>query len=346
MTQLIEFVESINILPGLIVSIFLVVINLSALLALIGNIKIPHTQKIIKFKEKRVRLKLTDIPKTFEDWEIHYAEYKEIIKQYKLNYQKLTNKQIEEDNTDQEIEREITPYNINFDVTNVIGKKEKTNSPVDRPSNLKSSTVAMVQDNSLSGQARNSQKWINNNLEVIQEMEEKEYNIDALPEVALFVNPELKDLFDRDIDVTEQHEIMNRNRKKTNIANRIEMDDIDELKKDRTKTSIKIKNTEIEKEKKLDDFITMFKDTTNQWKTIDPNIRKKSENNPIRPSNVIIEDSLNFFDENEISEIQMHPTFKVLNPNGQNDLKQINGLNDVKEAKPVRPPSKFNIFGN
>jgi len=351
MTQLVELADNINILPGLIVSIFLAVINFTALLALLGNIKIPHTQKIIRFKEKRVRLKLADIPKTFDDWESHYAEYKEMIKNYRRNYQKLLDKEIVETEEDKEIEREITPYNIMVDVADVVGKNDRPvvqNFPTlnRTQSELRVSTVAPNQpDNKLLGQSRLLIKDVNAQAKAETNID-KNPALDQQEPVALFNNPELRDLFDQNKDVADQYEIMNRNRKKTNIAIGVDHGDLEDVKRQYAKSTIKMRDNEREKEKKLDEFLNMFKDTANQFKTIDPNDRRKVEMPKQMKVSIVPEDSLNFFEDDEMQDLQFNQTHKVLNPSRVVNRPELPDQDDLRKPTGGQNRGKFTIFGS
>jgi len=351
MTQLLELANNINILPGLIVSIFLAVINFTALLALLGNIKIPHTQKIIKFKEKRVKLKLADIPKTFEDWDAHYAEYKEIIKNYRKNYQKLLNKEIVETEEDKAIEREITPYNVMVDVADVVGKNDK---PVfqNYPTNFRtqsefrmSTVIPGTGENKLLGQSKFVGKDAQADTKEDQ-IVDKSPVIDDQEPVALFNNPELRDLFDQNKAVADEYEIMNRNRKKTNIAIGIDNGDLEDIKQQFAKSTIKIRDNEREKEKKLDEFINMFKGTGNQFKNIDPNDRKKVEVPRQMKVSIVPEDSLNFFEDEEMQDLQFNQTHKVLNPSRVVNRPELPDQDDPKKATISQNRGKLTIFGS
>jgi hypothetical protein len=350
MTQLIELAENINILPGLIVSIFLAVINVTALLALLGNIKIPHTQKIIRFKEKRVRLKLADIPKTFDDWETHYAEYKELVKNYRRNYQKLLDKEIFETEEDKEIEREITPYHVMADVADVVGKNDRPsvqNFPTQNrnSSELRMSAVIQNQpDHKLLAQSRLLIKETKNqtNGETAGDMNPV---IDQAEPVALFNNPELRDLFDQNKDVADQYEIMNRNRKKTNIAAGAEQGDLEDIKHQYAKSMIKMQNAEREKEKKLDEFLYMFKDNVNQFKTIDPHDRKKVEMPRQMKVSIVPEDSLNFFEDDDMQGLQFNPTHKVLNPSRVANRPELPEQDGLRKPTGNLARGKITIFG-
>ena len=113
-----------NILPGLIVAIFICIINFFVFLLLISNKKLPFGQRFLKFPEKKPKLILNDLQPAFSDWDGFISEYEDIIKTYKANYEKLTGIELENSEIEEEENREMKPYYVMNDYSEMLPKKQ------------------------------------------------------------------------------------------------------------------------------------------------------------------------------------------------------------------------------
>lgn len=182
-----------NILPGLIVSIFIGILNFFLFLLILSNKKLPVGKRFLKFSEKNPKLFLNDLPKAFQDWDEFFTEYEEIVKNYKINYEKITGLAIDNSEDEEEIDREMKPYYIMNDFSELLPKNSKnayTNEISEVFNERSAFGVSQVENTS---NVHNFTLPTNAKLENIDQ-----YQLIGNPEKTLFANKELGRFFAQD----------------------------------------------------------------------------------------------------------------------------------------------------
>jgi hypothetical protein len=117
-----------DIYPGLIVAIFLGIVNVFILLLLLANRKMPVGGRFLKVVSRTPTLSLTELPPAFSDWDGFSQAYEDTVRAYRTNYEKLTGVELDESETDEEEDREMKPFTIMEDFGNLFPQKSKTKS--------------------------------------------------------------------------------------------------------------------------------------------------------------------------------------------------------------------------
>lgn len=125
----IVLISTANIYPGLIVAIFICIINVFILLLLLANKKLPIGQRFLKVREVQPSVSLADLANAFPEWDSFTAEYEDTVKAYRANYEKLTGVELEdEENEEEEEDRDIKPFTVMEDFTEVLPQRQKYNT--------------------------------------------------------------------------------------------------------------------------------------------------------------------------------------------------------------------------
>jgi len=185
-----------NYIPSIIIITFVSLIHLAAFVIFLSNLKFSWVKRFIKFKSKRVKLTSLDVPKIFEDFDTHYEEYREIVNNYKRNRQYLLNQEyIQEDFDEIEKDREIKPYNIMVDF------KETIAEDYNKRSMLLTSKLT-----------RGESKIIQSKLKAETYLS---FHLPDNHDDHLFQNEFLNEIFDKNKDVTDKYQILEKNRRRT-----------------------------------------------------------------------------------------------------------------------------------
>lgn len=104
------------------------IINVFILLLLLANKKLPIGQRFLKVSEVQPSLSLADLSRAFPEWDTFVAEYEDTIKAYKTNYEKLTGVELEDDQEEEEEDRDIKPFTVMEDFTEVLPQRQQYNT--------------------------------------------------------------------------------------------------------------------------------------------------------------------------------------------------------------------------
>ena len=214
-------------------------------------------------------------PQIFTDWDSHYGEYKDILRNYKHNYSALKGENIEEEYQENNaVEREMKPYQIMADYSTILAKQER--KPLDYSIlDLKRSQARLGESLRLSDGERPhliNNKHQDNEEHLFRAAELQQQQEERAGEGRLFVNRELNALFGGEKEAADTLEVLSRNRQKTRAttAQPLTEDTLNTFREQEDGNKQRERLAEEMLEKKTLDFVDKFRDNADRWKIIDP----------------------------------------------------------------------------